>query len=179
MVFLVSYNGLFINFFASICNLTLESRMRMFQNRIPPPIVVALFALAMWASSFLVPTVEMNTVARVALSVAVLASGIFFCIAGVVSFRNAKTTVNPFKPETTTVLVSSGIYAISRNPMYAGFALFLVAWTVYLSSPWLCIGVVGFTLYMNKFQIVPEERALKEIFGPEFISYQTRVRRWL
>lgn len=153
--------------------------MRILENRIPPPIVAALFALVMWSISFFVPTTEMNAVARVALSVTALASGALFCIAGVVSFRNAKTTVNPLKPETATSLVSSGVYTISRNPMYVGFALFLVAWAVYLSSPWVSIGVVGFVLYMNQFQIVPEEQALKKIFGPEFKSYQARVRRWL
>ena len=149
------------------------------KNRVPPPLVAGLFAFAMWAISFVVPTVEMNTVARLTLSAATVALGIFFCFAGVVSFRRAKTTVNPLKPEAATALVSSGIYGISRNPMYVGFALFLLAWVVYLSSPWVSTGIVGFVLYMNQFQIEPEERALKEIFGPEFISYQAKVRRGL
>lgn len=149
------------------------------KNRVPPPLVAALFAFAMWAISFVVPTVEMNTAVRLILSVAAVAVGLFFCIAGVVSFRKAKTTVNPFKPETTTTLVSSGIYAISRNPMYVGFVFFLLAWVMYLSSPWVGIGVVGFVFYMNQFQIEAEERALKDIFGPEFSRYQAKVRRWL
>ena len=153
--------------------------MQALKHRVPPPLVAGLFAFVMWAISFVVPTVEMNTVARLTLSAATVALGIFFCLAGVVSFRRAKTTVNPLKPEAATALVSSGIYAISRNPMYVGFALFLLAWVVYLSSPWLSTGIVGFVLYMNQFQIEPEERALKEIFGPEFISYQAKVRRWL
>ncbi|SQD78090.1 methyltransferase family protein [Moritella yayanosii] len=149
------------------------------KHRVPPPLVAGLFAFAMWAISFVVPMVEMNTVARLILSAATVALGIFFCIAGVVSFRSAKTTVNPLEPEAATALVSSGIYAISRNPMYVGLALFLLAWVMYLSSPWVSIGVVGFVLYMNQFQIKPEERALKDIFGSEFISYQAKVRRWL
>lgn len=153
--------------------------MRTLENRIPPPIVAALFALSMWCSSFFLPTIEMNAMVRVGLSVAALFLGAFFCIAGIVSFRRAKTTVNPLKPETATSLVCSGIYTISRNPMYLGFAFFLLAWVVYLLSPWVSIGVVGFVLYMNQFQILPEERALKEIFGPEFEDYQSRVRRWL
>ena len=153
--------------------------MQALKHRVPPPLVAGLFAFAMWAISFVVPTVEMNTVARLTLSAATVALGIFFCLAGVVSFRRAKTTVNPLEPEAATALVSSGIYGISRNPMYVGFALFLLAWVVYLSSPWVSIGIVGFVLYMNQFQIEPEERALAEIFGPEFISYQAKVRRWL
>ena len=153
--------------------------MQALKHRVPPPLVAGLFAFAMWAISFVVPTVEMNTVARLTLSAATVALGSFFCLAGVVSFRRAKTTVNPLEPEAATALVSSGIYAISRNPMYVGLALFLLAWVMYLSSPWISIGVVGFVLYMNQFQIKPEERALKNIFGSEFISYQAKVRRWL
>ncbi|NQZ48764.1 MAG: isoprenylcysteine carboxylmethyltransferase family protein [Moritella sp.] len=153
--------------------------MQALKHRVPPPLVAGLFAFAMWAISFVVLTVEMNTVARLTLSAATVALGIFFCLAGVVSFRRAKTTVNPLEPEAATALVSSGIYAISRNPMYVGLALFLLAWVMYLSSPWISIGVVGFVLYMNQFQIKPEERALKNIFGSEFISYQAKVRRWL
>jgi protein-S-isoprenylcysteine O-methyltransferase Ste14 len=133
----------------------------------------------MWAISFVVPSVEIDVVVRLPLSALVIAAGIFFCLAGVISFRRAKTTVNPFKPETTTTLVNTGIYAISRNPMYVGFAFFLLAWAVYLSSPWISIGVVGFVLYMNHFQIEPEELALKDIFGIEFTRYQENVRRWL
>ncbi|PKH08037.1 isoprenylcysteine carboxylmethyltransferase family protein [Moritella sp. Urea-trap-13] len=149
------------------------------KNRVPPPLVAGLFSFAMWSISFIVPAVEMDTAVRLMLSILIIAAGIFFCLTGVISFRRAKTTVNPFKPETTTALVSSGVYAISRNPMYVGFALLLLAWTVYLSSPWVSIGIVGFVLYMNHFQIEPEERALKDIFGPEFIRYQEKVRRWL
>jgi len=149
------------------------------KNRVPPPVVAGLFAFAMWAISSVVPTIEMNNSVRLTLSAVAVALGLFFCIAGVVSFRKAKTTVNPLKPETATALVNSGIYAISRNPMYVGFVLFLLAWAVFLSSPWISIGAVGFALYMNQFQIGPEELALKEIFGSEFISYQAKVRRWL
>ena len=149
------------------------------KHRVPPPLVAGLFGFAMWAVSFVAPTIEMDTAVRLTLSMLIIAAGIFFCLAGVISFRSAKTTVNPFKPETTTALVSSGVYAISRNPMYVGFALFLLAWAVYLSSPWVSIGVVGFVLYMNHFQIEPEELALKDIFGAEFTRYQEKVRRWL
>lgn len=153
--------------------------MRVLENRIPPPIVAVLFALAMWGISSELPIIEINSLARLILSMSSAVLGIFFCLAGVISFRRAKTTVNPLKPETTTALVSSGIYVLSRNPMYVGFALFLVAWAIYLSSIWAGLGIVGFILYMNKFQILPEERALKGIFGAEFIRYQEKVRRWL
>jgi len=63
--------------------------------------------------------------------------------------------------------------------MYVGFALLLLAWACYLASPLVLLGVLGFILYMNRFQISPEERALATLFGSEFQVYQAQVRRWL
>ena len=118
-------------------------------------------------------------VARSPMYAAMSLVGAFFCLAGVVSFRRAKTTVNPLKPEQASSLVTSGIYRWSRNPMYVGFALFLVAWAAWLASPWTLLGVAGFVLYMNRFQIGPEERALASLFGIDFNHYCASVRRWL
>lgn len=153
--------------------------MKRLENKVPPPIITLLFAVLMWGVSFIVPSIELSLTLRLPLSMLIVALGIFFCIAGVVSFKKAATTVNPLKPETASSLMNSGIYRRSRNPMYVGFALFLLSWGVYLSSPWTLLGIVGFVFYMNKFQIIPEERALTTIFGDEFTLYQSQVRRWL
>ena len=63
--------------------------------------------------------------------------------------------------------------------MYLGFATVLVAWSLALASPLAMLGVAAFVLYMNRFQISPEGRALATLFGEEFIAYRSRVRRWL
>lgn len=133
----------------------------------------------MWGVSQYIPGVELSAGLRTIAAALVVLIGGFFCIAGVVSFRRAKTTVNPLKPETTSALVTSGIYRVSRNPMYVGFALFLVAWAVYLSSPWALVGVVGFVLYIDRFQIQPEERALTVLFAADFERYKNSVRSWV
>lgn len=153
--------------------------MQILENKVPPPVVALIFALAIWAISIGVPGIEITTPMRILAALIVLFVGTGFCLAGVLSFRRAKTTVNPLKPETASSLVSSGIYRISRNPMYVGFALFLVAWTIYLASPWSMVGVLGYVLYMNRFQIAPEERAMTALFGERFVSYKSKVRRWL
>lgn len=133
----------------------------------------------MWGVSNYLPGIELGVALRIIVAALVALIGGFFCLAGVVSFRRAKTTVNPLKPEAASALVSSGIYKISRNPMYVGFALFLVAWAVYLSSPWALVGVIGFVLYIDRFQIQPEERALAALFAAEFERYKNSVRRWV
>ncbi|MCG9730872.1 isoprenylcysteine carboxylmethyltransferase family protein [Shewanella sp. Isolate13] len=108
-----------------------------------------------------------------------LALGVLCAFAGVISFNRAKTTVHPLKPETASALVTSGIYRFSRNPMYLGMAFTLCAWACYLGNIWSLVGVIGFLLYMYRFQIRPEERALERLFGQAFIDYKKRVRPWL
>jgi protein-S-isoprenylcysteine O-methyltransferase Ste14 len=63
--------------------------------------------------------------------------------------------------------------------MYLGLNLVLFAWALFLSAPWAFIGPLAFVLYITRFQIVPEERVLENLFGPLFADYQTKVRRWI
>jgi protein-S-isoprenylcysteine O-methyltransferase Ste14 len=63
--------------------------------------------------------------------------------------------------------------------MYVGLLFVLAGWGVYLASAWSLIGPVAFVLYMNRFQIAPEERALSALFGAEYADYASKVRRWL
>lgn len=127
----------------------------------------------------LLPTLGVRTHYSWSVSLGLLVIAFCFMLAGVMEFRRNRTTVDPRDPNKTTVLVDSGVYAVSRNPMYVGFALVLMAWVVFLRSPVLSIGVILFVVYMNRFQIAPEERALKELFGDDFDRYVSRVRRWI
>ncbi|MFT7683083.1 MAG: protein-S-isoprenylcysteine O-methyltransferase Ste14 [Moritella dasanensis] len=153
--------------------------MKRLENKIPPPVITLFFAAIMWGCSFLAPSVEMSLTLRLILSLVLIVLGLFFALSGVVSFKKAATTVNPLKPETASLLVTSGVYKYSRNPMYVGLVLLLLAWNVYLSTPLSLFGIMGFILYMNRYQIKPEESALTTLFGSEFTTYQAQVRRWL
>ncbi|KPA98057.1 methyltransferase family protein [Pseudomonas asplenii] len=149
-------------------------------NRIPPPLVATLFGLLAWLAARHLPgTLALAIEWRVGLALVVLLAGVATCLAGVFSFRRARTTVNPLRPETASALVRSGIYRYTRNPMYLGFATVLVAWCIFLAWPPALLGVLGFVLYMNRFQIGPEERALAGLFGRDFTQYCSEVRRWL
>lgn len=154
--------------------------MTLLENKIPPPIVGLLFALIIWAiSTATAPVSIFNQQQQLLVAVILLAAGFGFAISGGISFRMAKTTVNPLKPETASALVTSGIFKYSRNPMYVGLAIILLAWTIYLEALLGLIGVLGFVAYIQRFQIVPEERAMYKLFGDEFETYKSRVRRWL
>jgi len=113
------------------------------------------------------------------IAVALVLAGAWVALAGVVAFRRHKTTVNPFRPDQSSSLVASGIYRFSRNPMYLGFLLALLGWAAYLANWASALLLPAFVAYMNRFQIKPEERALAERFGPEFLAYCKSVRRWL
>ena len=154
-------------------------RMQALELKIPPPAVAVLIAGAMWGISLVAPVLEVPAFIRVAAAVTIALAGGGFSLAGVISFRRARTTVNPMKPETTSSLVCSGIYGVTRNPMYVGLLFILVAWAVFLSSAWALLGPLVFVLYIDRFQIAPEERVLSAMFGTGYSAYKSRVRQWL
>ena len=153
--------------------------MTRFELKIPPPVVALLVAGAMWAGGRFAPYLPVPRDIALLAAVALGLAGIIAAGAGVIAFRRARTTVNPTRPQEATALVGSGIYRLSRNPMYAGLLLVLAGWAVYLGSIWPFAGPIAFVVYMNRFQILPEERALSEKFGDAYAAYRSTVRRWL
>lgn len=154
-------------------------RMQTLELKIPPPVVAALAAVAMWDIEVLAPLVDAPAAIRVPLAIVLALTGAAFDLSGLIAFRRSKTTANPMKPDKAAALVCSGVYRLTRNPMYVGLAFVLVAWAVYLSCAWALLGPVAFVLYMNRFQIQPEERALATLFGSRYTAYKSGVRRWL
>lgn len=82
-------------------------------------------------------------------------------------------------PHRTSRLVTTGVYRLSRNPMYLGLLFLLMAWSFWLANISAVAFIPLFIFYINHFQIVPEERVLTEIFQDDYKSYCSRVRRWL
>jgi protein-S-isoprenylcysteine O-methyltransferase Ste14 len=148
-------------------------------HKIPPPVVAVLLAAAMWGISPLQPVLPLAPGMRLSLAAVLAVAGVTFDALGLLAFRRAQTTINPMKLEKASALVTGGVYQFTRNPMYVGLALLLAAWATYLSSLWPFIGPVLFIIYMNRFQIRPEERVMREKFGEEYAAYAARVRRWL
>lgn len=153
--------------------------MNALELKIPPPIIALLLASAMWGISLVTPLLELSSPARIAASVTIAVLGAGFDIAAVILFFRRRTTINPMKPAKTSALVVSGVYTVTRNPMYVGLLFFLVAWAVYLTSAWALAGPLVFMLYINRFQIEPEERTLLKKYGNSYKAYKSSVRRWL
>lgn len=148
------------------------------ENRIPPPLLMFGVGVGMWLIGDFQPLMPGGPLRRV-FAALLLASGLLVTVLGVARFRAAGTTIDPTRPERAAQLVVGGIYRYTRNPMYLGFTLTLLAWAVGLGSAWSLAGPVLFVLYIGRFQIAPEERALAARFGDAFHDYAGRVRRWL
>lgn len=156
--------------------------MRFLELKIPPLAAFLFFALLIRFGAAFLPLQSwliraLPIAAWIGLALALV--GAFFMVAAVVELHRHETTVNPFKPEYSSSLVTSGVYRYSRNPMYLGMALLLTAWVLWLGQPLVLPGALLFVLYVDRFQIRPEERALAEIFGNAWHTYYRKTRRWV
>jgi len=118
-------------------------------------------------------------VLQLSLAIGLTLTGIFIAVLGILRFREKRTTVNPLRPEEASSLVTSGVFRFTRNPMYLGLALIAFGWGIYLGSIWALSGVIMLVLFINRFQVQPEERAMHKLFDQEFKDYCKRTRRWI
>jgi protein-S-isoprenylcysteine O-methyltransferase Ste14 len=161
---------------AFMCTVT---EVHFLELKIPPAALVLLAALLMWLGSSLVPGFTFHFQFQRIVAWSFILVGVIVSARGFIQFKRAKTTVNPTKPESSSSLVTSGIYQRTRNPMYLGFFLTLLGWAIWTANVLSFAVLPLFVLYMNRFQIKPEERALARIFGDEFKTYCSQVRRWI
>src|SRR3954447_2242122 len=148
--------------------------MSSLESRVPPPAVVLVMAVLMWLISRAAPLLHFDVPAHRWLAVVLVSAGFLTGISGVMTFLHAKTTVNPMKPRASS-MVTWGVYAFSRNPMYLGGLIMLLGWAAGLSNVLAFLLLPGYVLYINRFQIAPEERALTALFGQPYAAYQLRV----
>ena len=147
--------------------------------KVPPVALSAIAAAFMTSISAAAPAFDFTFPANFVASVSLTLMGALTSLAGVRSFRRAKTTVNPIKPDSTSSLVVSGVYGYTRNPMYLGFLMILLGWAADLSNAMALAVLPVFVLCMNRFQIFPEERVLAALFADDYAEYRAKVRRWL
>lgn len=149
------------------------------QVRIPPPILMLLAAALMWALHHWIPLGYWIAPPWNRFGWFVGAVGIAIAVAALIRFRQARTTVDPMHPSKASRLVTDGVFCVSRNPMYLGLVLLLAGWAVYLGSatPWLIPPL--FVIVITVVQIIPEEQALNQLFGDQYLSYRRNVARWI
>ena len=147
------------------------------ETKIPPPIVTLVFGLSIYFSRGIFQVVEIKY--SFYFGILLLVLGFVILISAVRLFRKDKTTVNPLSPEQATKLVTDGIFKYSRNPMYLGMALVLGSIAVFFNFMGGIILIALFCAYITKFQIIPEEKAMKDLFSDDFEKYIKVTRRWI
>tara|TARA_B100000925_G_scaffold130730_1_gene97802 strand:- start:1600 stop:2055 length:456 start_codon:yes stop_codon:yes gene_type:complete len=148
--------------------------------KIPPPIVTLIGILLIFLSKDYILILYLHPHLQNTLSFLFLIIGFIIIFSATKEFKKSETTINPMKPETSTSLVTSGIFKYSRNPMYLGLTSILLASCFYFSS---LLGIIVyvplFIFYITVFQIIPEEETMRGLFKDEYLSYCSKVRRWI
>jgi protein-S-isoprenylcysteine O-methyltransferase Ste14 len=153
--------------------------MKIPQLKIPPVVIMLISAFIMWALSKIFPYLTYEFPVRWVIALILAATGGIIALSGIISFRRAKTTVNPVQFDSVSALVVSGIYSITRNPMYLGLLFVLLGWGYFLSSIITFAGIPLYMLYMTYFQIRYEETVLETKFGQAYVKYMKKVHRWI
>ena len=146
-------------------------------NKIPPPIVTLICGITIYFSKTFFNQFFSYNNNTISLFLMILGLTIF--VSAVKSFRIQKTTVNPLDPKQASSLVTSGIFKFSRNPMYLGMLIILLSMAFKFNLIGGMITSIFFYIFITKFQIIPEEAAMDELFGNEFIDYCKKTKRWI
>ncbi len=146
--------------------------------KIPPVLVTAIFGVLIYLLATFLPFGYFDFFGRRELLFFLGALGILITGSSIFQLVKSKTTVDPGNPSKASRLVTSGMYKYSRNPMYLAMLLLLTVWVLHLGNAFNALFLAGFVKYMTKFQILPEEEALKKTFGKEYTKYCAAVRRW-
>jgi protein-S-isoprenylcysteine O-methyltransferase Ste14 len=153
--------------------------MSSLELKIPPLALVVICAVAMWGLARGLPLGALDFPAADWLALGLALTGLVIAFAGVQAFRRHATTVNPMHPQRSTSVVRDGVYGLTRNPMYLGFLFALLGWGLYLGQLSALPLLIPFMVWLTRFQIIPEERALRDRFGADYEHYCRAVRRWI
>jgi protein-S-isoprenylcysteine O-methyltransferase Ste14 len=153
--------------------------MKSLKLKIPPPIVFFIAIACMWFIELIIPSLSYTLPFQKTVAMILSIIGGVFGVSSILTFVFSKTTINSVQVDAVSSLVSSGVYSITRNPMYLALLFVLLGWACILSNILALIVIPMYVLYMNYFQIIPEEIALESKYGDKFVQYKTKVRRWL
>jgi protein-S-isoprenylcysteine O-methyltransferase Ste14 len=144
---------------------------------IPPPLVFLGYLIGALIINWLVPfAIPWTLILRIIGGLA-LAAGIFLIGSAFSQMMNANTTPDANQP--TTVLVTTGLYRFSRNPIYLGFFLIYIGFTLLVGTFWGIL-LSPFLLWTVTHAVINmEEEYLKRKFKDEYNSYSSHTRRWI
>lgn len=146
----------------------------------PPPLIalaaVVLGLLLDWLLPAYVLTVLLDVTARIVMAIVLAAAGGALALTAMRGFRQAGTHVEPWKP--SSALVTDGVYAYVRNPMYVGLGLLVAAIAVALASDWTLVMLLPAAAAIHVGVVRREERYLTAKFGEPYRRYREQVPRY-
>jgi protein-S-isoprenylcysteine O-methyltransferase Ste14 len=147
------------------------------RHKIVPPIYLLVAVLLMAGLNYSAPLHTILTPPITCLGIGLIIVGLLIVIWPAASFGKAGTPIKPF--EESTHQVTSGMYRVTRNPMYLGMVVILLGVAVRFGteSPFLLAPIFVWIIRTNFVKF--EENLLKETFGDDYVAYKKRVRRWL
>ena len=147
------------------------------KTKFPPPLVALTFGFLINYTKNIFPKIEVKN--EFIFGSFMIISGLIIILSAITLFKKYQTTITPLNPSNATKLITDGIYKFSRNPMYLGLLLVLVGISIILNLTGGFFFIILFILYINLFQIIPEENAMVDLFKDEFLEYKKNVRRWI
>jgi protein-S-isoprenylcysteine O-methyltransferase Ste14 len=144
--------------------------------RLPPPVIGLAAGVA---QRVLTPGAPPPTFARRAAAGLTAGAAVGLMGSAVKEFRARGTTVDPIHPERASALVTTGPFALTRNPMYVGMAGLLAAHMIARGSLKALLPVAAFVVVIDRVQIPPEEAAMSQLFAGDYESYRARSPRWV
>jgi protein-S-isoprenylcysteine O-methyltransferase Ste14 len=147
--------------------------------KVPPPFVYVAGIVLGWLvhRAWPLPIFDPHSRLRAALALLFGLGWLIFFGAAFTSFTRSRTTLIPNRP--ATALVTTGIYSVTRNPMYVSLALLYLAVAMVLDSWWIVLLLPLVLLVIGRWVITREERYLARAFPHDYDEYRRRVRRWL
>ena len=142
-----------------------------------PPTYFNIFLILIFASHYLLRFVDFIRYPYTLLGFIPIIAGIYFNLSADKDFKKASTTVKPFEESTT--LITTGVFRITRNPMYMGMFLILFGIAIILGSIIPFIFPIAYGFMMHRVFIKAEEKMLHKVFGTEWDVYKNNVRRWI
>ena len=147
------------------------------KTKFPPPLVALTSGFLIKYTKSIFPMIEIKN--KFIFGSFMITSGLIIILSAIILFKKYKTTITPLKPSKATKLIVNGVYKFSRNPMYLGLLLVLIGVSIMLNLIGGIFFIPLFILYLNYFQIIPEENAMIQLFKGEFLKYKRNVRRWI
>lgn len=145
--------------------------------KVPPPLIVLSVLLLAFALNYLIPfKIPHSSVLELA-GYTLVGISLLIIVVTSRSFRRLNTHIEPWKP--TTKIITTGFFAISRNPVYLALCVACIGAGMIIQSWWVVFSAIPAALLLYHLVIKREEAYLEKKFGEAYVQYKTRVRRWL